>query len=108
MTTAREIMTELDRRLKERRAEAAKIGAVYKFVLDGEGGGTFIIDLKDDVGVREKDEPAPCTVRLSAKDGIDLLEGRANGQTLFFTQRLKVEGDMSLALKLSALTDILK
>lgn len=101
-------MSELNTRLLERRAEAAKIGAVYKFVLEGEGGGTFIVNLKDDVGVREDDGPAPCTLRLATQDGIDLLEGRANGQALFFSQRLKVEGDMALALKLSALTDILK
>jgi putative sterol carrier protein len=108
MTTAREKMSELDRRLQERRADAAKIGAIYKFVLDGEGGGTFIMNLKDDVGVREDDGPAPCTLKMSAQDGIDLLEGRQNGQAMFFSQRLKVEGDMSLALKLSSLMDILK
>lgn len=101
-------MSELHRKLLERRDEAAKIGAIYKFVLDGEGGGTFIVNLKDDVGVREGDGEAPCTLRASVADGIDLLEGRADGQALFFSQRLKVEGDIGLALKLSALTDILK
>lgn len=108
MSTVREKIIELNQRLIQRRAEAAKIGAIYKFVLDGDDGGTFIINLKDDVGAREGDDPAPCTLRMSATDGIDLLEGRANGQLLFFNQRLKIEGDMGLALKLSALTDILK
>ena len=108
MTTAREKMQQLATRLEQRKAEAAAIGAVYRFILEGEGGGTFIINLKDDVGVKEGDGAAPCTIRMSGKDAVDLLEGRASGQALFFSQQLKVEGDLSLALKLQALTDILK
>ncbi|HET9960321.1 MAG TPA: SCP2 sterol-binding domain-containing protein [Polyangiaceae bacterium] len=108
MTTAKEIMTLLDARLKEREAQAKAVGALYKFVLDGDGGGTFIINLKDSVGVTEGEGAAPCTIRMSASDAVDLLQGRANGQALFFSQRLKVEGDLALALKLQALTDILK
>ena len=38
----------------------------------------------------------------------DLFEGRANGQALFFTGKLRIEGDMGLALRLQSLTDILK
>ena len=37
-----------------------------------------------------------------------MTEGKANGQQLFFTGKLKVEGDMSLALRLQPLMDILK
>jgi predicted lipid carrier protein YhbT len=39
---------------------------------------------------------------------VDLFEGRADGQTLFFAGKLRVEGDMGLALKLQTLTDLLK
>ena len=108
MPLAREKMSELNRRLLERSALAQNIGAVYKFVLEGEGGGTFIVDLDQNVGVREDDGPAPCTLRLSVEDGIALLDGKANGQALFMSQKLKVEGDLGLALKLSALTELLK
>lgn len=108
MTTAREKMQELHTRLLEKKAQAELVGAVYRFILDGEGGGTFVVNLKDDVGVKEGDGPAPCTIRMTGQDAIDLFEGRANGQALFFSQRLKVEGDIALALKLQALTDILK
>lgn len=101
-------MAALHQRLVERREVAKNVGAIYKFVLEGEGGGTFIVNLKDDVGVTEGDGPAPCTLRLSVTDGLALLDGKANGQALFMSQRLKVEGDLALALKLSALTDIVK
>ena len=70
--------------------------------------GTFIVNLKDNPGVTEADGPAECTIRMAAQDFVDLTEGKANGQQLFFTGKLKVEGDMSLALRLQALMDILK
>jgi putative sterol carrier protein len=108
MTTAREKIQEIGPRLLERKAQAAAIGAVYKFVLEGEGGGTFIVNLKDDVGITEGEGVAPCTIRMSGQDFVDLFEGRANGQALFFSQRLKVEGDIALALKLQAIQDMLR
>jgi predicted lipid carrier protein YhbT len=45
---------------------------------------------------------------MTSQDFVDLTEGKANGQQLFFTGKLKVEGDMSLALRLQPLMDILK
>jgi predicted lipid carrier protein YhbT len=108
MTTAKEKMTELGRKLTERKAQAASVGGVFRFDLTGEGGGLFVMNLKDDVGVKEGDGTAPCTIRLAASDFVDLFEGRTTGQALFFGQKLTVEGDMSMALKLQALTEILK
>jgi putative sterol carrier protein len=108
MTTAKEKMADLGRRLSERKAQATAVGGVFRFDLTGDGGGLFVMNLKDDVGVTEGDGVAPCTIRMSASDFVDLFEGRTTGQALFFGQRLTVEGDMGMALKLQALTEILK
>jgi len=108
MTTASEKLSKLGQKIAEKQEQAAAIGAVFKFALDGEGGGDFIVNLKDKPGVTEGDGPAQCTIRMTAQDFVDLTEGKANGQQLFFTGRLKVEGDMSLALRLQSLMDILK
>ena len=105
MTTAREKMLELGRTLSERKALASASGGVFRYDIQGEGGGTFIMNLTDQVGVTEGDGPAPCTIRMSASDFVDLFEGRAAGQQLFFSGRLAVEGDMGMALKLQALTE---
>jgi sterol carrier protein 2 len=107
MTTARDKMLELGQKLSERKAKAAAVGGVFRFVLSGDGGGTFVMNLKDQIGVTEGDGAAPCTIKISASDFVDLFEGRASGQALFFSQRLTVEGDMAMALKLQALTEIL-
>ncbi|HTQ02866.1 MAG TPA: SCP2 sterol-binding domain-containing protein [Polyangiaceae bacterium] len=108
MTTAAEIFTRIREKIAGKSELLTSIGAVYKFVLDGPGGGTYLVDLKQALGVTEGDGPAGCTVLMSAGDFVDLFEGRANGQALFFTGKLKVEGDMGLALKLQQLTGLLK
>jgi len=108
MMIASEKMSEIHRRLLERKDRAATIGTVYKFVFEGDGGGTFVVDMKEDIGVRAGDGPAACTLRFSVADGLDLLEGRNNGMTMFMTGKLKVDGDVSLAMKLPALMGILR
>jgi predicted lipid carrier protein YhbT len=102
-------MEMLDKKLATRAEAAQGIDAVYKFVLSGEGGGTWTVSLKDGaLGVSETDSPAECTIGLAAKDFVDMFEGKANGQQLFFAGKLNVSGDMQLALKLKQLTELLQ
>lgn len=108
MTTASDKLKQMGQIITEKKAQASAIGAIFKFVLEGDGGGTFIANLKDNPGVTEGDGAAECTIRMTSQDFVDLTEGKANGQQLFFTGRLKVEGDMSLALRLQPLMDIIK
>jgi sterol carrier protein 2 len=108
VATARELMLDAHQKLTANASEVTKIGAVYKFVLDGEGGGTWIMNLKDNVGVSEGDGAADCTIRMSASDYVEMREGRQNPQMLFFQARLQIEGDIGLAMKLQNLTDVLR
>ena len=108
MATAAEMMTAAHSKIQEHPDQAKEIGATYKFVLDGDGGGTYVINLKDEVGVTEGDGDAMCTIKMEAQDYVDMVEGKANGQQLFFTGKLKIEGDMGLAMKLQKLTEMLK
>jgi putative sterol carrier protein len=108
MTTASDKLKQMGAKIAEKKSQASAIGAVFKFVLEGDGGGNFIVNLKDNPGVTEGDGSAECTIRMTAQDFLDLSDGKANGQQLFFTGRLKVEGDMSLALRLQPLMDLLK
>lgn len=82
-------------------AGAKKVNAVYKFNVTGEGGGTWIVDLKNDPpGVKEGDGDAQCTITIAAQDFLDLVAGKLNGQMAFMSGKLKIAGDMSLAMKL--------
>ena len=108
MATAKDKMTDASKKIGENKEQAKQIGAVYKFILDGEGGGTFVMNLKDNPGITEGEGDAQCTIKMSAKDYVEMIEGRANGQQLFFTGKLKIEGDMGLAMKLQKLTEMIK
>jgi putative sterol carrier protein len=109
MTTPKEIFDNDNVRIGTNKEQAvSQIGAVYKFVLSGEGGGTWVVNMKDNPGVTDGDGNAQCTIKMDAKDFVDMREGRANGQQLFFAGKLKIEGDMGLAMKLQKLTEVLK
>jgi len=107
MTTAAEKMAEATVAISKNTTAASQVGAIYKFILEGDGGGTWIVGLKDDPKITEGDGDAECTIKMSASDYVDMIEGRTPGQDLFFAGKLQIEGDMALAMKLQALTEIL-
>jgi len=106
-TTAAEKMNQAKVAIEKNATSASQIGAIYKFVLEGDGGGTWIVKLKGDPEISEGDGEAECVLRLPGSDFVDLLEGRTQAQDLFFAGKLQIEGDMGLAMKLEALTSIL-
>jgi predicted lipid carrier protein YhbT len=108
MSTAQEIMTTVGERLAANKEAAGAIGAIYKFVLEGDGGGTWIMNLKGDASLTAGDGPADCTLAMTAENGVALFEGKVSGEQLFFGNQLRVEGDMSLALRLQSLLAIVR
>jgi predicted lipid carrier protein YhbT len=106
MTTGKELIERLGAKISKEPSVAANFGAIYKFVLEGAGGGTWVVNLKD--AAREGDGDSDCTISLGAQDFVDLVEGRANGQQLYFQGRLRIDGNLGLALKLQNLADLAK
>lgn len=100
MATAKEWMDQARQKIEENKAQASAIGAVYKIVLDGDGGGTFLINLADNPGVTEAEGDAQCTIKMAAKEFVDMIERSADSRLFFFMGKVKIEGDMGLALKL--------
>ena len=45
MTTGKELIERLGAKISKDPAVAANFGAIYKFVLEGDGGGTWIVGL---------------------------------------------------------------
>ncbi len=107
MTTAAEKMAQAKVSISENAALASQIGATYKFVLDGDGGGTWMVKLRDQPSIIEGDGAADCTIKMAASDYVDMIEGRVQGQNLFFEGKLTIEGDMELAMKLQALNELM-
>ncbi|SHJ01650.1 SCP2 sterol-binding domain-containing protein [Wenxinia saemankumensis] len=52
---------------------------------------------------RLADDPADCTIRISEANLAKLIAGQLNPMTAFATGKIKVSGDMGVALKLAKL-----
>lgn len=101
--TPKEIFEEkIAQRLAANPQVAEKINSSYQFDITGDGGGQWAVDLtkKSDFVVPGTIADPKVTITMSSKDFVDLVEGRLNGQMAFMQGKLKLKGDMSLALKL--------
>jgi hypothetical protein len=79
-----------------------KINAVYQFVISGPGGGTWTVDCTAPGG-RIAPGAAPdakCTVSATDLDFLNIVNGKLNAQMAFMSGKLKIQGDMGLAMKL--------
>jgi len=101
MATPKEIFEEqISRRISQDTEKAKAVGAVYKFVVTGDNGGTWVINLKDSVGVTEGDASADCTITVGSQDIVDVVSGKLSPQMAFMSGKLKIAGNMGLAMKL--------
>jgi len=84
-------------------AAAAGVNATYQFDLSGDGGGTYQVKIGG--GACEVTQGAPnaapnITITMAASDYLDMVSGKLNPQMAFMGGKLKIKGDMSLALKM--------
>ena len=79
--------------------------SVYQFCLSGDSGGDFSIAIEDGKAEVKEGlaETSNLTVTMSDADFISLMEGKLNPTSAFLAGKIKVKGDMSLAMKLQAL-----
>jgi putative sterol carrier protein len=90
-------------RLQSKPDLAKQINNTYQFDITGDGGGKFVVDLKKSEVYAGTLEGAGVTVTMAAADFVALVSGKLNGQMAFMQGKLKIKGDMSLALKLQQL-----
>lgn len=103
MATVGDILDRANEMIDKHKDRAQAIGVRYRFVLHGEGGCTFLLNLTENPNVSQGDGEADCTIRTAATEFIRLAEGQVDSRELFFMGKLKVDGDMGLALKLKNL-----
>ena len=85
--------------------KAAGMNKTIQIDLNGEGGGQWAIKIANDtISVDRGQVDAPnLTLKMEAGDYVDLVHGRANSMNLFMAGKVKVEGDISLAMKFQEL-----
>ena len=102
LPTTKEIFEKINDSLSSDPAKAAGINAVYQFNLTGEDEGVYQVVLRPDgaYAVEGQPESSNCTLEMAASDFKDMVEGKLNGTAAFMSGKLKVNGDMGLALRL--------
>ena len=81
---------------------AKAIDAAYTFHVDGDGGGVWTVDLRKADGWVTSGviDDAGCVIHVAAEDFVGLATGTIPGPQLFMMGKLRIEGDMGLAMKL--------
>ncbi len=85
--------------------KAAGMNCTYQWDVTGDGGGQWNAVIADGaltVSSGTADNPN-ITITISAGDWLDMLNGKLDGQMAFMSGKLKIKGDMSLAMKLKTL-----
>ncbi|HKO31773.1 MAG TPA: SCP2 sterol-binding domain-containing protein [Nitrospiraceae bacterium] len=84
---------------------AEDLDAVYQFDLSGAQGGQFILTIREGAcQVTEGMHADPHVVlSMSGEDCIKVLKGQLSGTAVAMSGRLKVSGDLGLAMQLKAL-----
>lgn len=83
----------------------AQIQGILQFVVTGEGGGEWYIQIAEGRGeVKPGMNEAPTTTfTVDAADWMALMQRKVDPQMLFMQGKLKITGDMSLAMRLGQL-----
>eukprot|EP00127_Corallochytrium_limacisporum_P000194 Clim_evm11s7 gene=Clim_evmTU11s7 len=103
---AAQVFKVLEGQLKTNGAETVKkTGAIFKFQLKkGSDEAIWVVDLKNGTGtVKRGDGTADCTMKMSDDDFVQLMMGKLDAQKAFFAGKLKIQGNMALAMKLQNL-----
>ncbi|KAE8748343.1 hypothetical protein FOCC_FOCC004979 [Frankliniella occidentalis] len=88
-----------------------KVQGVYLFQVSGAEEGFWHIDLKNGSGSSGKGKPeaAPdCTLSMDSKNFFDMFSGKLKPSAAFMTGKLKITGNLQIAMKLEKLMSSLK
>ena len=102
-TSIPEVFKEMPNRFNAAAAKGMK--AVYQFDLTGDGGGKYNLAIDDGkLNVAEGAHASPnITITMASSDYLDMVNGKLNPQMAFMSGKLKIAGDMGLAMKMAQL-----
>jgi len=105
MSEVKQVFSEIDQGLKGDLSIIDGVDAVYQFDITDEDPGVYQLILKgeDSYTSADKKEDPDCTLQLAGNDFAKLASGELNGTQAFMSGKLKIKGNMGLALKLQSI-----
>jgi putative sterol carrier protein len=106
MPTVKETFDLMPSRFRADKAQG--VNAVIQYDITGEGGGTWNATIKDGAcAVAEGAAASPnLTLTIAGQDWLDMLAGKLNPQMAFMSGKLKLKGDMGLAMKIGSMFQV--
>lgn len=103
MSVVRQIFAQMPNHFD--REAARGMNAVIQFSLSGEGGGQYHAIIHDgSIDVREGAHRSPhVTLTMAGPDYVELATGKLSAQMAFMTGKLRIAGDMGLAVRMQSL-----
>ncbi|HHW74518.1 MAG TPA: SCP2 sterol-binding domain-containing protein [Firmicutes bacterium] len=102
-----EVLANIKKRVEEEAdpAKLAGLDAVFQFEVTGDEAGVFhakVADQKAEIVEAAHDNPN-VTIIMNVEDLGKLVAGELNATSAFMAGKLKIKGDMSLAMKLQSI-----
>lgn len=99
MTASNSELEQYTTQIREAVSKAAPLNATIKFAFPQ--GGVIYIDGKSTPGTVDNDDrPAQCTVKVAQEDFAKMMQRKLDPTTAFMSGKIKIEGDMGVAMKL--------
>lgn len=95
--TVRDFFEQASGRVSPEQARA--LDASYRFDIAGAGSWRLESD-GERIVVTESDAPADCVVRADEATFLGIVEGRQSAMSAYMTGKIRVEGDLGLAMRL--------
>lgn len=98
-----EMFAHIGERFQPDKAEG--VDAIFQFDLSGDAGGKYWAKVADkQIEAQAGEHPAPSlTITSTADDFMALVNGELNPMMAFMQGKIKVKGEMALAMKLQAI-----
>jgi len=91
-----------------RAEKASGVNATIQYDISGDQGGTWHAVIKDGACTVNTGAAANpnLTLGMSAQDWLDMVGGKLSGQMAFMSGKLKLKGDMGLAMKIGSMFQV--
>lgn len=98
--TAADVFKNIEERISaDPEKTKTEIDGIFKFVVTGDGGGTWLVDCKD-VAVKNEEGDGDVTITIADADLVQVADGSLDPMQAFMMGQIQVDGDVGLAMKL--------